>query len=189
MNTQVKRGLKKLLEWLAVAVVGLAVLKACEYWSEARKVTPRMLAEAAQDRSHLTDSSLGAAASIYRSLLSRTSGPEDSSRALAGLARTYADLATLRFWRGLSNGGYPAQARRYALHAMRIGHDTAGADIALAYAYASDEVGSETKPATKAKVGELAERHVDNLDMRYLAWVSDFNEASEAFPYRVQADS
>lgn len=185
----VRRGVVWLIGAVAAAIVGYFAVEAVQKWIADRKVPQLMLQEAAQDRARFTDSSLSAAASIYRSLLSRSPAPQDSSHALVGLARTYADLAMLRFWRGLSSAAYPRQARTYALHAMRIGRDPKEVSIALAYAYASDEIDRSPKSATRAKVEELLEEQTDNLDTRYLAWVADFDEASQAFPFRVQAES
>ena len=136
------------------------------------------LAEAKTARAVFSEADLLASIEIYDSL---ARDPRARGEALRGLSRAYADLATLRYWRGVSPIEPAERAYEYAREALSHDSNDVENDLALAFAYASAELLSPTKLATRNKVLELMAKKVDSIDLRYLAWFAKAREQDRDF--------
>jgi len=131
-----------------------------------QKVPQQTLEEAARYRAQFTDIDLNKASEDYQSLIKKAAALR--TQAYWGLSKTYADWATIRYWRGLSRGDYPDRAVGLALKASADAPTSVETGIALAYAYESEEAEQPDKPASRAKVRELLASHTSDHDVRYL---------------------
>jgi Flp pilus assembly protein TadD len=205
MSSKVGTTLKILL-WFAGPVLGavLGVLGNRYYTDpdrrareeqERRRIAPVELLDRADDeRRRLTENDLASAVDKYKSLLPVIDDAQfplnqaNKLRVYLGLSRAYADWATLKFWRGLSTGDFPEKAQSYALKAVATPPETPESLIALAFAYDAAEAGKE-KSATKAKVIEILNKGINNLEVQYLAANCEANEEAKSFLDKLQAEN
>lgn len=116
------------------------------------------LERAAKLRQRMTETDLRAAADHYKRLLEKYGAHQPiRARIYQGLSRTYGDLCSLYFRRGLFYKDFAATAKDYAEQAEKELPGQPETAIALAYSSYCSEVEGEDSSQTEMKV-----RHYEN---------------------------
>lgn len=136
------------------------------------------LAEARRHQALMTPESLNLALSSYESLLE---DPKLKLDAMRGMSRAHADYATLNYWRGLPITDHSEHALNFAMSALAISPPSPENTRALAYAYDCRELSDGDKEVAKSKVQELIAQGHDDLEVKYLAWLVELDDASAQF--------
>jgi Tfp pilus assembly protein PilF len=198
MTEKRRQRFRKVLLWLAGTVLStlLGVVVTTYYMDpsrqraaeqERRRQAPvETLDSAVKDRQRLTEATLASAIDKYKSLLPLVDDAQyplsqtNKVRLYSGLSRAYADLATLRSWRGLSTGDFTERAQSFASKAIDTAPEAPESLIASAYSYDAAEIG-KVKYATKAKVLEILKKGINTLEVQYLAKTCEANDEAKSF--------
>ncbi len=149
----------------------------------------RQLERADKLRRRMTEIDLRAAADQYEKLLGKFAADHPmKAKVYQGLSRTYGDLCTLYFRRGLFYHDFAAAAKDYAEQAERELPGQPETAIALAYSFFCSEAEARRRSQTETKVKELRKSHGDNFDVQYLSWLLRLDQDPTSFPKRLDAE-